>query len=253
MINLNLWKLTLPIGKKGKPTEIGPKQLADYSSEWFYWLADALVMVCGVGGVTTGNTKYNRTELRELNADGTLAAWATNQGQHDMVFDVAVEQMPGGNKPECVIGQIHGGGDDVTTFRFITNANGLVSIWISSGDKSRAYLVTDAYQLGQRIRLGFHAGGGVIRYSVDGKFVPFSLAVVDKDCYFKVGLYPQTLEALVNGVPNGARLSLFGVTVTHKDGVIEPPPPTDLAAEVAALRAEVKAIQSKLAALKGVL
>ena len=251
MINLNLWKLTLPIGKKGKPTEIGPKQLADYSSEWFYWLADALVMVCGVGGVTTGNTKYNRTELRELNADGTLAAWATNQGQHDMVFDVTVEQMPGGSKPECVIGQIHGGGDDVTTFRFIAKSVGVGSIWISDGDKSRAYLVTDAYPLGQRIRLGFHVAEGVIRYSVDGKFVPFSLAAVDKDCYFKVGLYPQTLEALVNGVPNGARLQLFGVTVKHDDGAALPP--TDLAAEVAVLRAEVKAIQGKLAALKGVL
>lgn len=252
MINLNLWKLTLPIGKKGKPTEIGPKQLADYSSEWFYWLADALVMTCGVGGVITGNSKYNRTELRELNADGTLAAWATNQGQHDMLFDVAVERMPGGSKPECVIGQIHGGKDDITTYRFITNANGLVSIWMSDGDKSRAYLVTDAYQLGQRIRLGFHVDGGAIRYSVNGEFVPFfSLSVVDKDCYFKLGLYPQTSEAIVDGVPNGARLSLFGAVVKHKANAVEPP--ADLAAEVAALRAEVDTIQGKLAAMKGVL
>ena len=71
-----------------------------------------------LGARTSSNTKYPRTEFREMKADGTsLAAWDTTRaGTHRMRWRYRVLQMPPG-KPQLCVGQIHDSNDDIAMVR----------------------------------------------------------------------------------------------------------------------------------------
>jgi hypothetical protein len=253
MIDLNQWKLTLPVGEKGKPAEITPPALLTYESEWLRRVADGLLLTAICGGVSTGGSKYSRTEFRELTKNGDLAAWSTQRGVHEMIFALAVLQLPSGEKPHSVFGQIHGGDDDVTTYRFVGNNDGeTAAIWITNFDNSRAFLVKPDYVIGQEITLGFHVRDSIIRYTLNGEIASHTLSAKQDECYFKVGAYPQTTEAGPNGAPNVARVRLQAVTVRHDEKEIDPPT-TDWERKVAELAATVERHGALFAALRAAL
>ena len=115
-IDLSHWNLTLPSGPIGDPTVIPTSQLVSgYSSQYFYTGADgALVFWCPVTGVSTKNSSFARSELRETNADGSLSAWNALDGTETLDATLAVNQVP--SSGEVVIGQIHDvGGNGITT------------------------------------------------------------------------------------------------------------------------------------------
>ena len=68
-----------------------------------------------VDGTTTKNSRYARSELREMNGaeDG---AWSNTSGAHTLVVTQAVTRLPEA-KPEAVTTQIHDGSDDVVQIR----------------------------------------------------------------------------------------------------------------------------------------
>ncbi|TWU71887.1 hypothetical protein ED733_000953 [Metarhizium rileyi] len=104
-LDLSKWKLQLPTGTKGRPTEISPSQLCNgYSSAFFFRQGDALVMKVPGGPssgkcVTTPNSKHCRTELRE----NKPASWDPRGKKNRLSADLRVTQ----NEGEICIGQIH--------------------------------------------------------------------------------------------------------------------------------------------------
>ena len=114
-IDLSHWKLTLPIAaaesrsKPGqRPMEISADQLsAGYSHPDYFHRAPegGLEFWCPVDGVTTENTSYPRTELRELlDPHDDNVCWLAT-GTHTLNATCRVVQVPSSQK--VIIGQIH--------------------------------------------------------------------------------------------------------------------------------------------------
>lgn len=245
-LNSQNWKITLPSGK-----EILFPELATYSDKFFYMNAagSGVVFVAPSNGATTPNSKKSRCELREMRSDGKLASWSTTSGVHSMEWELAVNQLPVG-KRHCVIGQIHGGDDDVTVIRLEDS-----TLWITDDDETHGYKLGE-YQLGTRIRLGFFVQNGLIRYAYNGNPVAYTQAKKMRGCYFRVGAYSQ--KDADGKLPDDdlAHVTLFSVRVCH-DGVcsggaslppVDPPPTEDLAAAVAALQRQMDALAAAVAA-----
>lgn len=113
-IDLNHWKVTLPIGK---PTEIYPPEILDYATNetlkpFFYndSTKGALVFYT-YPGATTANTSYSRTELRELIDPSDLTVnWKFKDGAR-MVGELSVPEISkdeNGDYNRTIIMQIHG-------------------------------------------------------------------------------------------------------------------------------------------------
>ena len=75
LLDLGNWFLTLPVGPAGDPDSIDQPELLDYRSEWFDLTPDGtgVVFRAPAGGVTTKNSKYPRSELREMNGEEKAA------------------------------------------------------------------------------------------------------------------------------------------------------------------------------------
>ena len=101
LIDTNDWYLTLPTGKEGSPDTIEGSQLATYHSKFFdLTSARRHRLQRRRRGVTTKNSHYPRSELREM--DGSeKASWSNTSGTH--IFDVreAFTKLPSA-KPEVV-------------------------------------------------------------------------------------------------------------------------------------------------------
>lgn len=81
ILDLSVWKLTLPIGSTENPIDIHQPELNLFHHiTYFYEKSKAVVFIANCGGVTTANSKYPRSELREMNLDGSLASWSAISG-----------------------------------------------------------------------------------------------------------------------------------------------------------------------------
>ena len=250
------WKITLPTGNDGKAEEVLLPALATYAGPHFYVNAtgDGLTFVAPTDGVTTKNSKNPRSELREMNADGTLAAWSSTVGAHSMEVELTVDEFQRGSKPHVVIAQIHDKNDDVCVFRLEGNTTGDRSVgklWITDGDKTRGHFVADV-RLGERIRVGFHVRNGIIRFGYNGEPLPYEQRKAVTGCYFKAGCYNQAggiITRLPDGSADVARVTIYSVTVMHSDAVKPVDPPTVGTGDLAQLREDVAALAASHAQL----
>ncbi|HEY2514637.1 MAG TPA: polysaccharide lyase family 7 protein, partial [Polyangiaceae bacterium] len=105
--DLSLWELQLPVGSPGMPTTILPAQLAGakgYSDAYFFTdtTDGSMSFWDPENGVTTANSNYPRSELREMTAGGAAANWSTT-GTHTLSATVKATQIP----DHVAVGQIH--------------------------------------------------------------------------------------------------------------------------------------------------
>ena len=88
--DLNNFKLRLPsdTDKDGKPDVISPEELnKGYQSEYFYTAKDGgMVFKCPSNGATTPNSKYVRTELREMLRKGDKSIKTKGVNKNNWVF-----------------------------------------------------------------------------------------------------------------------------------------------------------------------
>ena len=113
-IDLNNWKVTLPIAK---PKEIKPPEILDYASmpvlqEYMYNdSTDGSLVFYTSPGITTSNTKYSRTELREqIQAGSNKVNWTFAQGgkmKGQLKMD-DISKADDGKYHRTIIMQIHG-------------------------------------------------------------------------------------------------------------------------------------------------
>ncbi len=186
-LDLREWKITLPIGSSGSPTEIKQPDLATYKHDEYFHLTPAksgVLFKAHCGGVTTSGSSYPRSELREMTNNGTdRASWSTTSGTHTMYIKQAITHIPD-TKRHVVAGQIHDSDDDLIVFRLEST-----HLFIDHNGKDPTTLTRD-YSPGDIFEAKFVAG--------DGKVAVYYNGVHQEDhpasksgCYFKAGCYTQ--------------------------------------------------------------
>ncbi len=222
ILDLTNWKLTLPIGKPKKstsPLEILQPDLATYKVDpWFMPTSGGLGVIfrAPVVGPTTGNTKYARSELREMTDNGKAhAAWSSTQGIHSMFLDQAITSVPK-VKQHVVAGQIHDDGDDVIVIR-LEYPNLYVNV-----DGENVHVLDTKYTLGKRFTVKFEVKNGLTNIYYNGSSKPsYTLDLDYSGAYFKAGAYTQSScekegsNALCTP-DNYGEVTIYKVEVTHK-------------------------------------
>ena len=216
IFDLALWKVTLPVGGKNRPTELAGTDLVAYSSDWMKLLpAGGMQFRAPVDGGTTSGSGYPRSELRELNLDGSLASWSSSDGKtHTMVVDEAVTRIPNprtsGNSA-VVSAQIHDGSNDISVFRVEDG-----KVWVTQGDTTHFALADADYVPGARFKAMFVVTSGTLSAFYNGAKV-CSFPVTGSGWYFKAGAYVQANAS--NSSPDDAtnygENVLYSVTVAH--------------------------------------
>jgi hypothetical protein len=236
-MNLKLWKMHLPIDNNG--LKVGnAKQVTNLVGFTYppYFLQNAdgsLTFSAPVDGAkTSSNTKYARSELREmsLKADGSQgpeAAWTLKTGG-TMVVTTQVDRVPtlkDGKPGRVVIGQIHGADDELV--RLYRQSDGLVNFYCDlHGTKKKETLfqpvdakgVKAKVALGEKFSYKIVATTALVTVIVTIKdveykvsFKPISVWTKDK-FYFKAGIYLGVNAT--QGTGDG-QVTLWDAEVTH--------------------------------------
>jgi poly(beta-D-mannuronate) lyase len=211
LLDLSAWKLTLPTGESGRPTEVLQPRLHSYTDEHFRLTErrDGVAFTADVDGVTTRNSSYPRSELREMRA-ARQASWSNTRGEHTLLLRAAITKVPP-RRPHVVAAQVHDGEDDVLQVRL--EGRELSVQW---DDGRRKEVLDPDYRLGTRFDIAIVAGGGTVRVAHDGRW----RATIDASgtgWYFKVGSYVQSNAS--RGDERGAvgEVVVHGLRVTHSD------------------------------------
>ncbi|CAB61821.1 MULTISPECIES: polysaccharide lyase family 7 protein [Streptomyces] len=213
-LNLTNWKVTLPTGSSGSPTEVKQPSLATFSASPWFTVNSACTGVqfrSAVNGVTTSGSSYARSELREMTSNGTKnASWSATSGTHTMTFREAFNKLPN-DKPHVVGAQIHDGDDDVTVFRLEGT-----SLYITKGNDTHHKLVTSNYKLNTVFEGKFVVSGGQIKAYYNG-VLQTTIAHSASGNYFKAGGYTQANCG--NSSPcsssNYGQVSVYKLLVNH--------------------------------------
>ena len=189
ILDLINWKLTLPIGTQdGDPLEVKQPELNSFTHPDYFRINTAtngVIFGVHADGVTTSNSGYPRSELREMQQGGIInASWASNSGYHAMEITQAITALPK-VKPEIVAGQIHDSDDDVVMIRLERKR-----LFVEA-DGEDIGLLDENYQLGKAFTVKIEVSNGriVVHYNnnkkVDYRFNGGGL-------YFKAGAYLQS-------------------------------------------------------------
>ncbi len=191
VLDLSCWKLTLPVdtSRPGHPDEIEQPDLATFRDAEFFDAMEntsSVVFRAPCGGATTKGSKYPRSELREMQADGTtLAAWdMTDGGTHTLSTELAITKTPT-KKPHVICLQIHGKSEKLLAIRVEGQK------LIAEGDSHPDTTILNPYVLGTPLKIQVSCHAGHIQVQLDEQ------QVIDwqdqrSDCYFKVGCYTQS-------------------------------------------------------------
>ena len=209
LIDTNEWYLTLPTGKAGSPDTIEGSNLATYHSKFFNLTTarDGIVFNAGADGVTTKNSHYPRSELREMNGS-EKASWSNTSGTH--VFDVreAFTKLPDA-KPEVVGVQIHDDKDDVLQIRL----EGKKLIVQYQDGKSETVLDAD-YQLGTPFDTRIVAANGKVDVLYNGE-KKAELPLSGSGWYWKVGAYVQSNGSKGDGAGSTGEVVVYKADISH--------------------------------------
>ncbi|MCL2731629.1 MAG: polysaccharide lyase family 7 protein [Actinomycetia bacterium] len=217
--NLSVWELQLPIGSPGSPTTIPSSQLQGsngFQDDYFYTDGrdGAMTFWAPEKGVTTPNSNYARSELREMNSNGGAANWSLG-GSHKLKATLRVVSVTS----NVCVGQIHlgtGGSSTKPLIELYVHANGDIVAGIEnspSGGQTphtvghvsvgKTWSYTIGVSGGDTIDLTVN--GSATHYAIPSSFDAYKM-------YFKAGSYNQSSS---DSTTNGARVAFYGLTVAH--------------------------------------
>jgi poly(beta-D-mannuronate) lyase len=220
------WKLTIPI--KDNNAENAKEILPPFENTiHFVKQSDnSFQMTAPVNGATTKGSSYPRCEFREMNLDGSKAAWSTASEKHTMIYTSAVTQFPP-VKQQVVTGQIHDSEDDVIMIRH-TNNKKLIEV---IQDTTKYGILDENYEIGQKYTICIKVDNGTItvlyKKSVPTGVVSTSVTIPNmkyNGCYFKVGCYTQSNVSKESSEDGAGSVRLYGATVTHEKNSSAPAP-----------------------------
>ncbi|WP_445521204.1 polysaccharide lyase family 7 protein [Streptomyces sp. NEAU-174] len=217
--DLSVWQLQEPVGSPGKPTTIPSSRLqgeSGFQDDYFYTdkRDGAMTFWAPEKGVTTPNSHYARSELREMNRNGGAADWSLG-GSHKLQATLRVVSV---TKNVCV-GQIHlgsGGSSTKPLVELYYRANGDIVLGTeNSPDGGQTLHNVGHVSVGKtwNYTIGVSGGdtidltvnGSTTHYDIPSSFFPYKQ-------YFKAGSYNQSSS---DSTTNGARVGFYGLTVSH--------------------------------------
>jgi hypothetical protein len=212
LLDLRNWYLTLPTGSAGDPDTVRQPELDGYSSRFFQVdpRGDGVVCTANAGGVTTKNSTYPRSELREMNG-AEMASWSNRAGTHTLSVRQAVTELPKA-KPELVTAQIHDAESDVMEVRLEDRR--LIAQYGGAEGAKKEFVVDPDYALGTPYDLRLVATGGRIDVVYNGKPAG-SIAESGSGWYFKTGSYLQSNTEKGDAADAVGKVVLYQVDVTH--------------------------------------
>jgi hypothetical protein len=217
--NLSVWELQLPTGSAGSPTTISPSTLegaSGYSNPAYFWtdkVDGSMTFWDPESGVTTPNSNYARSELREMNSDGSSADWALS-GTHTLSATLRVVSV---TSSTCV-GQIHlgtGGSSTKPLLELYYHSNGDVVLGLeNSPDGGQTTHTLTNVALGTQFSYVLQVSGGKIQVTVNGKTTSYSIesGFNAYHMYFKAGDYNQSSSS---STTKGAKVKFYALTVHH--------------------------------------
>jgi hypothetical protein len=211
VLDLQNWYLTLPTGSSGEPDTVRQPALAAYSSQFFQLdpARDGVVLTSNAGGVTTANSTYPRSELREMDGD-KLASWSNKSGTHTLEVRQAVTQLPKA-KPEVVTAQIHDTESDVMEVRL--EGQKLIGQY---ADGKQEFVIDPNYVLGTPYDLRIVAADGHIDVWYNGSHAG-GLQQTGSGWYFKTGSYLQSNTDRGDKADAVAKVVIYSVGVSHSN------------------------------------
>jgi hypothetical protein len=218
--NLSVWELQLPIGSPGSPTTIRPSRLKGahgYQNRSYFWTDKhdgSMTFWDPEAGVTTPHSKFARTELREVNSNGTKANWPM-AGSNTLSGKLRVVSVTS----HVCVGQVHLGSGGTSTkplAELYYYRNGDIYLGTEkspSGGQTRHYITHVA--LGVRWTYVINVNGKTINLTVNGSKTSYSIpASFDAyHLYFKAGDYNQSSSSSTS---RGAKVKFYRLTVSHR-------------------------------------
>jgi hypothetical protein len=223
--DLMLWELQEPVGTPGNPTTILPAALAaGFQDAYFYTdkTDGAMTFFDPEDGVTTANSSYPRSELREMASGTTGANWPV-AGTNTLSATVEVVDVP----DHVCVGQIHIGTAIAAGLAASTKpllelfyyANGNLALGLESGPagtEGTPHPLTTV-PLGTKFSYAIElTGAGAITITINGTAYPFTMPASFNGygMYFKAGDYDQSADPDA-GPTVGATVKLYALQVAH--------------------------------------
>lgn len=217
--DLSVWQLQEPVGSPGSPTTISSARLQGangFQDAYFYTDTrdGAMTFWAPEKGVTTPNSSYARSELREMNRGGGAADWSLS-GSHRLSATLRVVSVTS----NVCVGQIHlgsGGSSTKPLVELYYRASGDIVVGTEnspSGGQTthtvghvavgKTWTYTIAVSGGNTIDLTVN--GSTTHYAIPSSFFPYKQ-------YFKAGSYNQSSS---QSTTKGARVAFYGLNVSH--------------------------------------
>jgi poly(beta-D-mannuronate) lyase len=217
ILNLTNWKLTLPVDGCDDDKwadEVTQPALAKFRDSRYFTVNSARGVVFRArvdGARTSENTKYPRSELREMTDRGERrASWSnksSGDGVHRMTMTAAITAAPS-SKPHVVAAQIHDASDDVMMIRLYGR-----QLVVDADDSNVRLLLDDDYQLGERFTVAITASNGHIRVVYNGsRSVDYKRS--SSGMYFKAGCYTLSNTSYDRGDQFG-EVVIYALSVSH--------------------------------------
>lgn len=218
--DLSVWELQEPIGSPGNPTTIPTSQLVGrngFHDAYFFTdpVDGAMTFWDPENGVTTANSNYPRSELREMKG-GAPANWAVT-GTHTLSATLKVTMVP----DHVCVGQIHlGTGTPASTkpllelFYFATGAITLGIEQSPAGGNEVQHPVGNV-PLGTKWSYVIGLSGNTITLAIDGgatQSFPMSTTFNQENMYFKAGNYDQSVGT---NAAVGAKVAFYALKIFH--------------------------------------
>ncbi len=221
--DLSRWELQEPIGTPGHPTTIGPVKLQGangFHDSYFFTAGDgAMTFWDPENGITTAHSEFPRSELREVNGDGSLANWRIS-GTNILRASLAVTQVP----DRVCIGQIHlgtptevsGAPSTKPLLELYFLRDGDIELGIQESPKGGQTLhAIGSVHVGSIFTYVIElTGDGTITLAINGATSTFAMppSFVGYGAYFKAGNYDQ----IVGGDANiGATVKFYALQIEH--------------------------------------
>lgn len=204
VLNLVPWKISLPYG--ADTTQVTQPELAELSDAYFRAVS-AVQFTVPVNGAVQAGAVYPRSELREMNPDGTEAAWSTTSGTHTMEIVQRVTHLPK-VKSQLVAGQIH----DAAQYVLLIRLDG-DRLHVVHRDQSVAVL-DPHYPLGTTFTVRIAAGDGYIDVYYNNARAAH-IAASRTGCYFKAGCYLQTNPSRGDAPNDYGQVEIFDLRLIH--------------------------------------
>ncbi len=179
VLNLAGWKINLPAGNQ----QVAQPQLSNFYNDAFR-VVTAVQFTATCGGEPQPGSNYARSELREMNPDGSNASWSTTAGSHVMEVTQRITHLPV-VKPQLISAQIHNMTDYLIMIELDANR-----LYVRYKDVI-AGVLDDDYQLGTFFDLRIRASAGVVDVFYNNNHKVHQAMAADT-CYFKTGCYVQS-------------------------------------------------------------